>query len=86
MRLYQRFTAPLTCRGQTLPAAVRPLRGALAARIYGEYVQDTLRLLLPRNALIAPGDRVLLDGRPYRCVDTRMLAGHLQADIRRCAG
>ena len=85
MRLYQRFTQPLTCRGQTVPAAVRPLRGALSARMYGEYVQDMLRLLLPRNTRIAPGDSVTLDGCPYVCVDVRMLTGHIQADIRRRA-
>ena len=85
MRLYQRFTQPLLCRGKSVPAAVRPLRGELSARRYGEYVQDTLRLLLPNDALIAPGDRVILEDRPNICVAVRLLPGHVQADIRRCA-
>ena len=44
-----------------------------------------LRLLLPRNTVIFPGDLVTLEGVPYVCVDVRMLTGHIQADVRRRA-
>ena len=60
MRLQQRGRADVLCRGALLRAAVRPVSGLLSARRYGEYVQDMVRLLLPWNAQIQPGDRVLL--------------------------
>ena len=85
MRLQQRGRVSVLCRGQTLRAAVRPITGVLSTRRYGEYVQDMLRLLLPPNALIAPGDRAEIAGAPSLCVYTRALPGHLQADLRRCS-
>ena len=85
MRLQQRGRADVLCRGALLRAAVRPVSGLLSARLYGEYVQDMLRLLLPPSALVAPGDRLEISGAPYLCVSTRLLSGHLQADVRRCA-
>lgn len=85
MRLLQRGRVTVLCRGNEMRAAVRPLSGLLSARRYGEYVQDVLRLLLPWNAEIAPGDRVTVGSDPYVCVYTRCLKGHLQADLRRCA-
>lgn len=86
MRLFRRGRETVLCRGQALPAAVRPLSGGLRALPYGEGVQDTLRLLLPFGALISPGDRVEAGGRPYVCIAVRHYPGHTQADIRRCAG
>ena len=86
MRLQQRGRADVLCRGALLRAAVRPVSGLLSARRYGEYVQDMLRLLLPCDALIAPGDTLRVNGAPYVCVAVRSLLGHLQADVRRCAG
>ena len=85
MRLQQRGRVTVLCRGRELRGAVRPLSGILAARRYGEYVQDMLRLLLPCDAVIAPGDRISLSGTPYVCVHARSLPGHIQADVRRCA-
>ncbi len=85
MRLQQRGRVTVLCRGQTLRAAVRPVTGILSTRLYGEYVQDMLRLLLPPDARMAPGDRVEIGETPYICVHTRPLTGHIQADIRRCA-
>ena len=85
MRLLQRGRAAVTLENRTLLAAVRPLNGLLSAHRWGEYVQDMLRLLLPPNALIAPGDRAEIAGAPYLCVYTRALPGHLQADLRRCS-
>ena len=86
MRLLQRGRAAVTLENRTLLAAVRPLNGLLAAHRWGEYVQDMLRLLLPCDALIAPGDTLRVNGAPYVCVAVRSLLGHLQADVRRCAG
>ena len=85
MRLQQRGRADVSCRGALYRAAVRPVSGMLSARRYGEYVQDMLRLLLPPSAIVSPGDRVEISGAPYVCVRARLLAGHLQADVRRCA-
>lgn len=85
MRLHQRGRIPIRCRGVEIQAAVRPLSGALTAHRYGQYVQDMLRLLLPYNALMAPGDRVEIADTPYVCVFTRTLHGHMQADLRRCS-
>ena len=64
---------------------MRPLSGQLSARPYGEYVQDMLRVLLPWDVKIAPGDRVEVENAPYVCVAARFLPGHVQADLRRCA-
>ena len=85
MRLQQRGRVTVQCGNVNLRAAVRPLSGLLAARRYGEYVQDMLRLLLPWNASLTPGDRATVEGAPYVCVHTRSLPGHLQADLRRCS-
>ena len=85
MRLQQRGRITILCRGQAVRAAVRPLSGILSSRLYGEYVQDMLRLLLPPDALIRPGDKAEIAGTPYICVHTRHLTGHIQADLRRCA-
>ena len=85
MRLQQRGRVHILCRGNEMRAAVRPISGLLSARRYGEYVQDMLRLLLPWNAEIFPGDPVTVEETPYVCVRTRALPGHLQADLRRCA-
>ena len=85
MRLLLRGRAPVKWNGQVERAALRPLSGALQARRYGEYVQDMIRLLLPWNARIAPGDRVEINGAPYICAAVRLLSGHVQADVRRCA-
>ena len=85
MRLFQRGRETVLCRGQEIRAAVRPLSGALLARQYGQYVQDMQRLLLPWNAVIAPGDRVEIGNAPYVCVAARALPGHIQADVRRCS-
>lgn len=85
MRLMRRGRETVLCRDRLMAAAVRPLSGGLAARAYGEGVQDMLRLLLPFGAQIAPGDRVTAGGKPYVCVAVRRCPGHTQADIRRCA-
>ena len=86
MRLLHRGRAAVTLNDRTLLAAVRPLNGLLSAHRWGEYVQDMLRLLRPCDALIAPGDTLRVNGAPYVCVAVRSLLGHLQADVRRCAG
>ena len=85
MRLLQRGRVDVILGGSTLRAAVRPVAGLLSARRYGEYVQDMLRLLLPFDAALAPGNRVTVGGAPYVCVSARRLSGHLQADVRRIA-
>lgn len=85
MRMQQRGRVTVLCRGNEMRAAVRPITGLLSARRYGEYVQDMLRLLVPWNAEISPGDAVTVENAPYVCVRVRSLAGHRQADLRRCA-
>ncbi len=85
MRLQQRGRVTVLCRGQTLRAAVRPITGALGDRFFGARVQDTLRLLLPPDALMQPGDRVEIGEHPYLCLYVRPFPGHLQADLRRCS-
>ena len=85
MRLQQRGRARVVCRGREIRAAVRPMQGMLNRFLYGEYVQDMVRLLLPYDAAVAPGDPVTLADAPYVCVAVRSFPGHLQADIRRCA-
>ncbi len=84
MRLMQRGRVDVTLRGQTLRAAVRPITGLLSARRYGEYVQDMLRLLLPCDTALSPGEKMEIGGCPYVCVSLRTLNGHVQADVRRC--
>lgn len=86
MRLQLRGRASVQCAGRDMRAAVRPINGLLDRRRYGEYVQDMLRLLLPCDALIAPGDLLTVSGSPYVCVRTRAFPGHVQADVRRRAG
>ncbi|MBQ9263736.1 MAG: hypothetical protein IJ189_05935 [Clostridia bacterium] len=85
MRLQQRGRVAVTCRGQEMRAAVRPLSGILTQHRYGQYVQDMLRLLLPCNTLMTAGDAVTVESVPYVCVRTRSLSGHIQADLRRCS-
>lgn len=85
MRLQQRGRAAIQCRGREMRCAVRPLSGLITRYRYGQYAQDMLRLLLPCDALIAPGDALTLAGAPYICVYTRVYPGHIQADVRRCA-
>lgn len=85
MRLFNRGREKITLSGREMLCAVRPLSGALSARAYGEYVQDMLRILLPRDALIAPGTQLLLRDAPYVCVALRCYPGHLAADLRRCS-
>ena len=84
MRLMKRGRICMLWQGKELWGAVRPLSGRLSARPYGEYVQDMLRVLLPWNAKIAPGERVEIENMPYVCVAARFLPGHVQADLRRC--
>ena len=86
MRLIKRGQTAVQCRGREMRCAARPLSGLLTRFRYGQYVQDMLRLLLPCDALIAPGDTLRVNGAPYVCVAVRSLLGHLQADVRRCAG
>jgi len=83
MRLLFRGRAQVICRGKDMRAAVRPVNGMLDRRRYGEYVQDMLRLLLPCDAAIRPGDTLTVSGAPYVCVRTRVFAGHVQCDVRR---
>ena len=63
--------------------AVRPVRGMLTRFRLGEYAQDTLRLLLPADAVIGAGDFLTVESAPYVCVQVRSYPGHLQADVRR---
>ena len=85
MRLYHRGRVSVSCRNREFLAAARPLSGMLSARRYGEYVQDMLRLLLPWDTVIQPGDRAQVNGAPYICVSVRAFPGHVQADLRRCS-
>ncbi|MBE5783269.1 MAG: hypothetical protein E7329_08165 [Clostridiales bacterium] len=85
MRLMKKGREKVLWAGKEMWGAVRPLSGQLSARLYGEYVQNMLRVLLPWNAVIAPGDRVEVGGAPYVCAAARFLLGHVQADLRRCA-
>lgn len=85
MRLYYRGRDNILCNGQIMKAAIRPVSGKLSARRYGEYMQDMLRLLLPWQAKMAPGDRAEIRGAPYICVSVRAFPGHRQAEMRRCS-
>ena len=85
MRLQQRGRVTVLIGNREVRCAVRPVSGLLSQRRYGQYVQDMLRLLLPWDAVIAPGDAVAVNGAPYVCVFARFLPGHVQADVRRCA-
>ena len=85
MRLMKRGQVILRWQGKEMRGAVRPLSGQLSARLYGEYVQDMLRVLLPWDAQITPGDRVEVEDHLYVCAAARFLPGHVQADLRRCA-
>ena len=85
MRLLKRGRARITVSGREALCALRPLSGGLAARLYGEYVQDTLRLLLPFGFSLRPGDRLLVQDAPYVCLSVRAFPGHVQADVRRCS-
>ena len=85
MRLFKRGQAEVIIAGQRVRCAVRPLSGCLSGQPYGEYVQDTLRLLLPYDCPIHPGEKILADDTPYVCVSIRCFPGHVQADVRRCS-
>lgn len=85
MRIFQRHLARVMVNGQFLYGCLRPLSGQLQVQQYGAYVQDVKRLLLPRGALIRPGDRLETEDGPYLCLSVRFLPGHVQADIRRCS-
>ena len=85
MRLVKKGQVSIRWKEREMRGAVRPLSGQLSARLYGEYVQDMLRVLLPWDAKIAPGDRVEVEQHPYLCAAVRFLPGHVQADLRRCA-
>ena len=85
MRLFHRGKIPVTLHDQEILCALRPLSGVLSARNYGQYVQDTLRILLPKDTLIAPGDRLIIQNAPYVCIALRAYPGHLAADLRRCS-
>ena len=86
MRLIKRGQTAAQCRGREMRCAARPLSGLLTRFRYGQYVQDMLRLLLPCDAVIVPGDKITVAGTPYVCVAIHAYPGHLQADVRRCAG
>ena len=85
MRLLKRGRIAVSLQDREILCAVRPLSGVLSARAYGQYVQDMLRLLLPKDTQIAPGDRASIQGSPYVCVSLRSYSGHLAADMRRCS-
>jgi len=85
MRLLKRGRVSVTLHDQEILCALRPLSGALSAKGYGQYVQDMLRILLPKDTRIAPGDRAMIQSAPYICVSIRAYPGHLAADLRRCS-
>ena len=84
MRLFQRHLAKVTCNGRFLYGCLRPMAGQWQVDERGAVVQDMRRLLLPRNALIRPGDFLETEDGKYVCTAVRILPGHVQADIRRC--
>jgi len=84
MRLMKRGKTRIKWREKEIPACIRPLSGELKNHRYGEYAQDMLRILLPFDAVIIPGERVEVENIPYICVYVRRLQGHVQADLRRC--
>lgn len=85
MRLLKRGRADVICRGEKISCALRPVSGRLTAALYGEYVQDVLRLLLPWKIRIQPGEKLEVEGKPYICIAVRCYPGHFQADVRRCS-
>lgn len=85
MRLDLRQQEAVTVRGSPTRAAVRRMTGALETRRYGEYLPLMLRLILPYDALVCPGDDVRVGGDAYVCVAVRQYRGHIQADVRRRA-
>ncbi len=85
MRIFQRHLMKVTVNGQFLYGCLRPVSGQWQVSERGAYVQDVKRLLLPRNALLHPGDRLETEDGPYICLSVRFLPGHVQADIRRCS-
>ena len=85
MRLLHRGRIAVFLHDREIYCALRPLSGALSARGYGQYVQDMLRILLPKDAQIAPGDRAVIQASPYVCVSIRAYPGHLAANLRRCS-
>ncbi len=84
MRLFQRHLVKVCCNGRFLYGCLRPMSGHWQVEERGAGVQDMLRLLLPRNTLIHPGDFVETEAGKYVCAAVRFLPGHVQADIRRC--
>ena len=86
MRLVKRGMEEILLNDQRVMARVRPLAGQIEQERYGEYVQDMLRLLVPFNAVAAPGQTVVVDGKPYVCLHVRKMAGHIQLDVRRRHG
>lgn len=84
MRLFQRHLMKVTCNGKLLYGCLRPLSGQLQVNLYGTFVQDVKRLLLPRGTVLKAGDRLETEDGPYVCLAVRFLPGHVQADIRRC--
>lgn len=85
MRLFNRGRAEVSWRGEKISCALRPLKGQLITRLYGEYVQDVLRLLLPWQMKIQPGEKLIVEGKPYLCIACRSYPGHIQADVERCS-
>ena len=85
MRLFQRHLMRVQANGRLLYGCLRPLSGNLQQEMYGAFVQDVKRLLLPRGTLIKAGDRLETEDGPYVCLSVRFLPGHVQADIRRCS-
>lgn len=85
MRFLQRGRVSVQCGGRDMRCAARPVRGMLSRLRTGEYVQDMLRLLLPADAAVSPGDLLTVESAPYVCVQVRLYPGHLQADVRRCS-
>lgn len=84
MRLFQRHLMRVQVNGRLLYGCLRPLSGNLQQEMYGAFVQDVKRLLLPRGTLLHAGDRLETEEGPYVCLSVRFLPGHVQADIRRC--
>ena len=84
MRLFQRHLMRVQANGRLLYGCPRPLSGNLQQEMYGAFVQDVKRLLLPRGTLLHAGDRLETEEGPYVCLSVRFLPGHVQADIRRC--
>lgn len=68
-------------------ASVIPSTGGLQNRTTGVQEVQTMCLLLPADAGIAPGDGVCVDGeRPdWRCVGVQRWSAHVAAQLERIA-